>query len=127
MKATIYLAGPIHGCSDVECVTWRREVKELLPEFEFLDPMDKDYRGRENENVNEIVEGDKSEILRANILLAYCWQKSWGTAMEIMYARGHRTYVVVVGRNNLSPWVRYYADKICHSLGEACDFIREKW
>ena len=46
----IYLAGPINGCSDSEAITWRQWFKEESLrdiEVDFIDPMKRDYRGKE--------------------------------------------------------------------------------
>ena len=82
----VYLAGPINGCTDVECKDWRESVKSVLGEASTLDPMRRDYRGREEECVNEIVELDKKDIDEATHLLVNYPHPSTGTDMEIYYA-----------------------------------------
>ena len=45
MKYTIYLAGPMAGCSDSEANDWRDYVTEKLQnDFNILSPMRRDYR-----------------------------------------------------------------------------------
>jgi hypothetical protein len=60
-SAKVYLAGPIFQQSDATCNDWRAKFKacEL---FEWLDPMARDYRGREDTAFAEIVDGDKEDI-----------------------------------------------------------------
>ena len=42
---SIYLAGPMAGCSDEECNDWRDYITEnLKEEFIILSPMVRDYR-----------------------------------------------------------------------------------
>jgi len=127
-KKVIYLAGAINGCSDSECKDWREAAKRHLePQFETLDPMRRDYRGREDDCVNEIVEGDLVDIGCSHLILASCPKPSWGTAMEIFYsARSLGTPVVAMMPLDVavSPWLRYHTLQIVHSLDEAIAFIR---
>ena len=57
MNRKAYLAGPIANCTDRECNDWRESVTDLLCMINFgvLNPMRRDYRGRELEHINEIV------------------------------------------------------------------------
>lgn len=50
----IYLAGPINGCTDAQANDWRTEAKRIAAErgHTCLDPMARDYRGRESEAAN---------------------------------------------------------------------------
>jgi nucleoside 2-deoxyribosyltransferase len=123
---TIYLAGPINGCTDEEAHGWRGSFMALLPGFAFLDPMARDYRGREEECVPTIVEGDKADIDACDIFFAYCWQVSWGTGMEILYAaeRGKAGILVVPRGVRISPWLRYHSRLIVPTLRDAADAIR---
>jgi nucleoside 2-deoxyribosyltransferase len=122
---TVYLAGPINGCTDDEAHGWRQSFVNSLPDLQFLDPMVRDYRGREDESVAEIVEGDKSNIEACDVFLAYCWQVSWGTAMEIFYAHalGKRVVLVVPEDARVSPWLRYHADAIVSTFVDAAHQI----
>ena len=117
----VYLCGPINGCTDDEAVTWRELVKQRIGEDSCIDPMRRDYRGREDECVDEIVELDKVDIECSDVVLANCWQVSWGTAMEILYAYEFtkaRVIAVVPEGTRVSPWLRYHAT-VVHSLDEA--------
>jgi nucleoside 2-deoxyribosyltransferase len=121
--SAIYLAGPINGCTDDEANGWRQGFIERLAGkgFVFLDPMVRDYRGREDECVAEIVEGDKGDIDACDTFLAYCWQTSWGTGMEILYAweTGKHVLLVIPEGVRISPWQRYHSHQICWTLAEA--------
>lgn len=123
-KALIYLAGPINGCSDEQAKNWRASAKQMFPNC--LDPMRRDYRGREAENVTAIVEGDKSDISRCAVVLVWFERSSVGTAMEVFYAWHSHRLVVVVNKSTapLSPWLVYHSNHICGSLKEAGAFIR---
>lgn len=110
----VYLAGPINGCNDHEATGWRNDVKPVLDElgYQHLDPMRRDYRGREHLAgvAIEIVEGDKLDIQRADIVLASCPRPSWGTAMELMYAYERQIEIVAVVPLDVvpSPWLAYH-------------------
>jgi hypothetical protein len=81
----VYLCGGINGLSDDRCRTWREYAKERL-ECETIDPMRRDYRGIEDQNVAAIIDGDKADIDASDVLLVNATQPSWGTAMEVLYA-----------------------------------------
>jgi nucleoside 2-deoxyribosyltransferase len=121
----VYLCGPINGCADEECKDWRKLVQETGG-FDCVDPMKRDYRGREAESVREIVELDKRDIRGADALLVAYDKPSVGTAMEIFYAWTIGTPVIVVARADaaLSPWLRYHATKIVHSFADAISWLR---
>lgn len=137
----VYLCGPINGRTDAECKNWRQEAKRLLAPLATLDPMDRDYRGREFEAgvVKEIVEGDKADIDTCSALLVMYDKPSVGTAMEILYARTPmwprafcatgpcKLPVVVVDVSGLllSPWLTYHASQIHLDLPSACAAIKE--
>lgn len=120
----VYLCGPINGCTDAECKDWREEVKRRLPHT--LDPMRRDYRGREEECYREIVELDKGDIVDCDVLLVNYSKPSVGTSMEILLAwEIKRTIVLWCAPDTvLSPWLRYHVTDIVHSLDEAIEVIR---
>jgi nucleoside 2-deoxyribosyltransferase len=117
---TLYLCGPINGCTDAEANDWRTAVKALWP-GDCLDPMRRDYRGREAESVREIVELDKIDVTRADAVLVSCDKPSWGTAMEVIYAWmiGKPVVVVCPSGMSISPWLRYHSHAIVHSYEDA--------
>lgn len=121
-KQRVYLAGAINGCSDWEAKGWREEAKRWLYGFEILDPMDRDYRGKEDQNVDAIVEGDKSDFLSCQKILAMGLKPSWGTAMEIHAAWSSRipVFTVVYEGISVSPWLRYHSKAIYPTLRDAC-------
>ena len=117
----VYLAGPIYDCDDT-CVEWRKAAAGILRSKKImtLSPMNRDYRGREDEQIIRrlIVEKDKRDIMASDTVLALCEQPSFGTAMEVLFAWGLRKQVVAVTRHG-SPWIRYHADKVFDNLDEA--------
>lgn len=116
---TLYLAGAIFGCTDQEARAWREMVKVALAgRYRFRDPMDRDYRGNEDQNVRQIVWRDLWDILRSHVVLVFAPKPSWGTAMEVVYARWMGKRVIAVARAPVSPWLQYHAE-VVETLGDA--------
>lgn len=117
---SLYLCGPINGCTDEECKDWRAYVTAAWP-GKCIDPMVRDYRGREAEAYREIVEMDKIDVANAGIILVNYDKPSVGTSMEILFAWQLGKRVIVVCRSDavISPWLRYHAHHIVHSFDEA--------
>lgn len=116
----VYLAGAINGCTDEQAKGWREEIKRRLPNIEWLDPMDRDYRGQEDQNVEAIVLADIGDIVLADVVLVHAAFPSWGTAMETWEASGRGKTVIVwvePGRP-VSPWLRHVADYLFDNIYE---------
>lgn len=127
---TIYLCGPIAGCTDGEAMDWRERIKALLPECEFLDPMRRDYRRKDTTDptlAREIVENDLHDIRCSDVVLAFHPRPSTGTDMEIMYASHlHIAEVVVIVPDGapLSPWIVHHAKAVVKTEIEAVSWLR---
>lgn len=123
---TTYLCGGINGLSDSACRDWREAAKAQL-HTETLDPMRRDYRGREDESVAEIVDGDIADIRASAFVLVNAILPSWGTAMEVFFAHSiGKPVIAVVGESRVSPWLRYHCVGIHRSLGEAVADINNR-
>ena len=120
----IYLCGPINGCTDTECKDWREDAKKVLPDT--LDPMRRDFRGREDDCCKEIVEGDKSDINQCDAILVNYDRQSAGTSMEIFYAWHTAKKVVVVAKPGMviSPWIKYHSHSIVNSFENAFEILK---
>lgn len=120
----VYLAGGIFGLTDGDAKDWREEAKQTL-KHDTLDPMVRDYRGREAESVNEIVYGDLHDIDNSGAVLANCAKPSWGTAMEIHYATEKKDIPVyaVVPDGPISPWLAFYTQRIFCCLKDAVEAL----
>lgn len=115
----VYLGGPINGCTDEEAHGWRDDLKPLLVAagHEWVDPMRRDYRGREMEPgiAEAIVAGDLEDIDSSDVLLMNCPKPSVGTSMEMFYGyeRGKRIVVVVPDDGRWpSPWLVVHSHAI---------------
>lgn len=122
---TIYLAGPIVGCTDAEVHDWRGRVKKLWP-GDTLDPMRRDYRGRQAGNEAEIVRLDLIDIAQSDGLLVNFDKPSVGTSMEVYIAHQAGKPVVVVAPADvvISPWLYHYSDGIVRTYETAVDLLR---
>lgn len=124
MMRTIYLCGPIQNRTDAQCVEWREQAKIMWQMHgRALDPLRRDYRGRELENPAQLVADDLSDIDAADGLLVYFDGPSVGTAMEIFYAKHVlKKPVVVVDASNMKTlpvWLVHHADTIRPDLQTA--------
>jgi nucleoside 2-deoxyribosyltransferase len=121
MRPKIYLAGPMLGCTPDQMSGWREEVKQRLGmKCDFADPVLMEIGETE---AHKLVTADLKAIKQADLVLAYCWKPSPGTAMELVYA--NRIYEVPVLSVNLieSPWVKFHSDYHADTLNSAIDFL----
>lgn len=120
---TIYLCGGINALSDKDATDWREAVKTVLAgRFNFLDPMRRGYRGKEDLCYEEIVLGDIRDIEQSDILLVNGIRPSWGTAMEVFFAADlyiPRQIITVCPAESPSPWLRYHSDYLVKSFDDA--------
>ena len=126
----IYLCGPIMDEVDGHARAWRGRAKELLAsDFLMLDPMRRNFKDREVDSANEIVEFDLQDVRDADIILVNYSKSSVGTSMEVFYA-SHVLHKFVIAFSpftfkDCSPWMVKYCTKILPSLEEAATYIRE--
>ncbi len=120
----VYLCGPIDLCTNKEARVWREAVKTYFPLA--IDPMSRDYTGKLATSYREIVELDKRDIRDADAVLVNFFVPSVGTMMEVIYAWTVGVPVVVwmTADVPISPWLRYHAMTIVHSLHEAVSTLR---
>ena len=126
-KKTIYLCGPIEGCTDKECMAWREEViKKLGKKYNFLNPMVRDYRNIGNVAffADSVVEADIKDIDASDIILALANNSSVGTSMEIFYAYSKKKYVIIAcNKKRPSPWLLYHSDVFFDHLEDAIELL----
>lgn len=121
---TIYLCGPINGCTDHEAKDWRESVKAQWQGV-CIDPMRRDYRGEEAAAFRDIVELDKIDVAQSDVLLVNYDKPSVGTSMEILFAWQIGKMVVTVANPDavISPWLRYHSHYIAPTFAAALAFI----
>jgi len=110
--------------------SWREIAKKRLRDhFVLLDPMRRNFKDREVDSANEIVEFDLQDVRDADILLVNYNKASIGTAMEVFFAAHDLGKFVVAfspfSFRDCSPWMVRYCTKILPSLEDAIVYIRE--
>jgi nucleoside 2-deoxyribosyltransferase len=129
MKKKIYLSGPIMDEQLDQAISWREFAKEALRgDFTLIDPMRRNFKDREVDSANEIVEFDLQDVRDADILLVNYSKNSIGTSMEVFYAAHDLGKFVVAfspfSFQDSSPWMVRYCTKILPSLQDAVRYIR---
>ena len=101
--------------------------KLLAGNFILLDPMRRNFKDREVDSANEIVEFDLQDVREADIVLVNYCKPSIGTSMEVFYASHDLGKFVVVFSPfdfpNCSPWMIRFSIKIISDLEDACDYL----
>jgi hypothetical protein len=126
---TVYLSGPIMDEHEGVARKWRDIAESLLSShFRLLDPMRRNFRDKEVDSANEIVEFDLQDIRDADIVLVNYRKPSIGTSMEVFYASHDLGKFVVAfspfSFKDCSPWMVRYCTKILPSLEEACKYLK---
>lgn len=124
----IYLCGPIMDEHEGEARSWREAAhKSLGRSFMLLDPMRRNFKDREVDSANEIVEFDLQDVREADIVLVNYSKASIGTSMEVFYASNDMGKFVVAFSpfefKECNPWMVRFCTKILGSLEEATDYI----
>ena len=120
----VYLCGGINALTDEQCNDWREYVMAQLPTLAFLNPMRRDYRGKEDQMYSRIMSGDIRDIILSQLILVNATRPSWGTAMEIVYAKLYgKPIIVFTGNAPISPWLRCHCTGIVGSIDEAIAWI----
>jgi nucleoside 2-deoxyribosyltransferase len=109
---------------------WRQTAhKRLDKDFIVLDPMRRNFKDREVDSANEIVEFDLQDVREADILLVNYSKPSIGTAMEVFYASHDLGKFVVAfspfSYQESSPWMVRFCTKILPTLDKAITYIRD--
>ena len=132
MKKRIYLCGPIMDEADGHARAWReRARRDLATDFVLLDPMRRNFKDREVDSANEIVEFDLQDVRDADLVLVNYNKPSIGTAMEVFYASHVLNKFVIAfspfSFRDCNPWMVKYCTKILPSLEAAIAYIRENF
>lgn len=127
-KKKIYLCGPIMDTDPAGAADWRARARQRLSgPFELLDPMRRDFRDREIDCANEIVEFDLQDVRDADLVLVNYCKPSLATAMEVFHA-SHNLGKFVIAFSPLSfpdrsPRMVRCCTKILSDLQSALDYI----
>lgn len=116
----IYLAGSIMGDPDPR--TWRKEAQaRLAPEHVGVDPMDTET---ELMTPSQLVEHDLRLIDGCSAIILNAGRPSWGSAMEIFYAKHKPVVAFNVPREGASLWLLAMINFNTASLNGAVDAIK---
>jgi nucleoside 2-deoxyribosyltransferase len=127
-RPKVYLSGPIMDEIAGDAADWRAEARRALGgRFAILDPMRRNFKDREVDSANEIVEFDLQDVRDADILLVNYNKASIGTSMEVFYA-AHDLGKFIVAFSpfsfaECSPWMVRFCTKILPSLDAATNYI----
>ncbi len=126
----IYLCGPIMDEVDGHAREWRTTAAKVLAKhFRILDPMRRNFKDREVDSANEIVEFDLQDVREADIILVNYNKASIGTSMEVFYASNDLQKFVIAfspfSFKDSSPWMVRFCTKILPSLEDSMDYILE--
>ena len=130
MMRKIYLCGPIMDEVEGHAREWRNTAnKELSKHFTMLDPMRRNFKDREVDSANEIVEFDLQDVREADIIIVNYNKPSIGTSMEVFYA-SHELGKFVVAFSpfefkECNPWMVKFCTKILPSLEDVIEYITE--
>ena len=124
----IYLCGPIMDAQPAAAKDWRTRAKERLAgRFILLDPLRRNFRDKEIDSANEIVEFDLQDVREADLLLVNYSKASLGTAMEVFYASHDLGKFVIafspMSYADCSPWMVRFCTKILPDLEDALNYI----
>lgn len=124
----IYLCGPIMDADPTAAKDWRTRAKERLAgRFILLDPLRRNFRDKELDSANEIVEFDLQDVRDADLLLVNYCKPSLGTAMEVFYASHDLGKFVIAfspySYADCSPWMVRFCTKILPDLDSALSYI----
>ena len=127
-KLKVYLSGPIMDEHEGTAREWREAAKRMLSRnFRLLDPMRRNFKDRELDSANEIVEFDLQDVRNADIILVNYNKASIGTAMEVFHAAHNLGKFVVTfspfSFKDCSPWMVRYSTKILTDLESACNYM----
>jgi nucleoside 2-deoxyribosyltransferase len=130
MRKRIYLCGPIMDEQDGHSRVWRTVARRRLGhDFVILDPMRRNFKDREVDSANEIVDFDLQDVRDSDIVLVNYNKPSIGTAMEVFYASHDLGKFVVAfspfSFKNSSPWMVRFCTRILPTLDAAIRYIRE--
>jgi nucleoside 2-deoxyribosyltransferase len=119
----VYLCGAILGEPDGGKI-WRLNAKQLLPVgWKSVDPTD--YPSDKMSSA-DLVAHDYALIDRCKAVVARVNKPSWGTAMELTYAKRMAIPVIgwTLGIESHSPWLHHHCDVMFDSLEEACRHLK---
>jgi nucleoside 2-deoxyribosyltransferase len=127
-KVSVYVSAPITFSLEkkkkmslflklaIEGNKWRKRLYKKLEKIkgiDIIDPLKYDIRGQEDDYklCVDVVQKNKEDIKRADVVIANSEYCSWGTAMELHYAATVMTKPIFIvcskTGTEVSPWLQY--------------------
>lgn len=128
----IFVCGPIAfgGVEEIRRLQkiLEREMFEVIDQFQSKE-MDysgvKDFRG-DRRLAQAIVSNDLSLIEGSDLIVAICNKPSFGTAIEIYYAKMSGKKVIVLNEvEQPSPWPIAFADAVVEDVGSLINVLKK--
>jgi len=117
----VYLAGAIFNVIGDAAVAWRVAAKSFMPiGWTAIDPLDFETA---NLVPRELVALDYAHIEKCQAVIARVQSPSWGTPMELAYAKRIGIPVLAWGASKKmseSPWLVAHVTRYFSSLKDAC-------
>lgn len=126
-KPRVYLSGPMNGRSDAEVHEWRDWFKQC-DMFEWVDPSERDIRGKEHdaELALKIANEDYELVESCQALVVNTTMgPGWGTAGETHWAWLAEMPVIAICKGTPSPHIRRWATEICVTKEVALQKLKE--
>lgn len=124
----VYVAGRMTGMKGPSA-RWRASWKEKL-EKAGLNVFDPQLNSSETGDamIRTIVNRDIRRILTSDAIIVYGKHPSWGSAMEMVYARIFGSKVITImpeDVRDVSPWILYHSDYIFGSIESFIEWYRD--
>lgn len=113
-KFVVYLCGPMEQVSIEQGTGWRNRVKDAFKEKDYIQIIDP-YDLEQNDDMVQIVEGDKLSIMKADLLIVNSNGIGCGTWMELMFSWEQNKLSYGFG-SNVNPWYKYHVTQEFKSL-----------
>ena len=112
------------GKTDEEMKGWREKFKCDAPRCEYKDPTSRDYRFTHTSVLPYvIVKDDLADIAASDVVVVNADAPSWGTAMEVVYARILHKVIVGFCGGEQSPWLKHHCTVLKSNLKDAIEWV----
>ena len=130
-----YLAGGMQNLSMSQQLEWRNKAEEFFKKVECNykvlttnPPKKYNFFESKHRSEREVMEYDLYKVRNSDLVLVnFNDERSIGTSMELMLAK--ELHIPVIGINdrkvNLHPWLLESCTRICYSLDEALEHIKD--
>jgi hypothetical protein len=148
VEISVYLSGPMYGTYE-ESTSWRIDVKNALYEAEknqgtrflwnnkeeifkfhynILDPCTRWFDSKKylDDNASWIVQLDKMEINKANVIIVNASDHGWGTPQEqyLAYEYDNKMIITFIGNREYPPiWAKQHSHVVTKTHLDAAEWL----